>query len=191
MTTKKKLIKATGIVSIVYGIIAVLGGIAILSTSYWLSFVVRTEYWWNGSWWSTSTYWQFSGWLMAFWIIVGLMIIGVAITQIILGARVTKRISEPESSSTSCNGSLIAITILSAFVGGVVLLVLGIISLCLSDKDDEVSNNLPGAKPQSGVRELEQICARLKMYKDDGIITDEVYKQKVEEAVKKCLLDEK
>ena len=200
-TTKRKMIKATGIVAIVFGSLAALGGFFMVVFSWLIARV--PQYHWNGFTLVPAGYWLNTG-LMIFLIAFGLLILAAAITQIVLGSRIIRRSSDPEISTRTCHGALIAITIIAFLaVGGIILAVLALIALFMNDGQQvqtvdgqQVVMPNPGRGQQQvvnntpGINNLAAMLARYKQYKEDGIITEAQYKQKVHEAVEKNLLSE-
>ena len=162
---KKILTKVTAILAIVIGALGIIGGIIIAASSggfatVYYSFSYRVD-----------------GLLMAVYIILGVLLSVFSIVQIILGAKLLKRLEDP-------NGLLIAVIILSLCGGNVFAMVLAIIALCMpSDVAGAVKKVKETFRGSSD--EFSKSVSRLKQYLADGIITEEVYKKKIEELAKK------
>ena len=203
MESKVRMTNATGIVAVVFGSLLALGGLLFLILGIAGAF-----------------YYAAGG---AIVVIIAIIMLAFAVGQIVMGAMVAKKSQELYTNPGACTALLIAL----AVTGGIVVLVMALIALCM-DGDltmpaggsgmnnvnsygapqggGTMGSTFPGQgqyNPQHGSygnahqgqpqgfssksQECEQLMARLKQYKADGVITEEVYKQKVEEIVNKMM----
>ena len=205
MDSKRKMIKATGVVAILFGVFAAIGGFFMVAFS-WMIARHPISYW-NG--WTWVRDYEINAGIMVFLIIFGLLILAAGIAQVILGSRVGKRASDPEIPVSECNGALIAIAVLAFLaVGGLILGILAIVAVCMQSNEQYAVNGQQQMAPQNNryqqnvqvpgktvatnnaVNNLVATLERFKQYKADGVITEAQYKQKVQEAVEKNLLSE-
>ena len=192
MNTKRKMIKATGIIATVFGILVAMGGALLAILSPAIATYVRQDFWWD----TGGTAHAFSAnhlnvGLMIAMIILGVIIMTIGFIQIVLGSKVSKRASNSEVPVQRCSGMLITIAILAFFGGGgIILMVLAIIALCMSDDNVQVQRQVAVVAANPKIKDLEDLLARYKQYKEDGIITEAQYKKKVHEAIHENLIKE-
>ena len=203
MENKRGLAKATGIVAIVFSSFSLLFGIIFMAAAH----AIAREPWWVSGGWNTG-WWEYrvNVGVLIFFILFGLIMMTLSIIQIVLSARLIRAADDLHNNPKACDGLLLAVCIMSLFSGGFVPFILAIIALCVNPNPGTlqspantgqlyctqtgkpltpvVTETQAGTAISSGVSELEALLARYKQYKTDGIITEEQYQQKVEEAIK-------
>jgi len=199
---KRQIAFATGVIAIVFNSFAIVAALIIFGFSFLIARVARNSCWmdWHGGW-SCSSWSATNGGILAALIIVALVILALAITGIVLGSKLCSR-SRKVSDPRELNNLIIAILVLSIFSGGIIPLVFAVIALCAASDENNMQANIGGnsyqnPSPQQPVQqcsvkavEFEQALARLKQYKSDGIIDDELFKQKADELFKKYYMDD-
>ena len=180
---KRTMSRVTAIVAMVFAILGLLGSLAISIAAYWIA---RQTWWdmWGG--WSS-----FNTGLFVALLVTGIIILALTIVQIVLCAKLLGRTNDPTKTPADFNGLLIGVTIMCFFVGGWIPLALGIIALCANNAEDAVeavaaAGTSGAAKGRVGkTSEFDQAVARLKQYKEDGIIDEATYKKKMDELFQK------
>ena len=177
---KSTMAKVTAILSIVFGCLGIIGGIvlavvgSVVFSHVEISYGFYSNYGPDGS-------------LIATYVVLGAFIAGFAIAQIVCGKKLLNRINE----KGSMTGYLIAILVLSLLGGSIVTVVFAIIALCMPNDSVATSRNVRGiatGRSSSDV-EFDDKVKRLKQYKEDGIITEAQYKEKLDELVRKHISD--
>jgi len=112
--------------------------------------------------------------------IMGIIFFLVSVAVIVIGSVLVAKVRKPEN---NVKGLIITLLVLNVF-GSLVPLIFTIIALCMSEQQQ--SQNA-GSNPVLK-NEFEQAIARFKQYKEDGIITEEEMKKKIEDLVKKHYL---
>ena len=162
---KKNMSKVTAILSIVFGGFEIFGGIMMII----MGGVMYRRHRFNNmtlDWANNPEHYKA---VFAVFLVMGVILIGFAIAQIVCGTKLLKRIKNQGNQM----GYLIAILVLSLIGGSLITAIFAIIALCLP-KD---------------AGEFEAKVKRLKQYREDGIITEAQYKDKVNELMKKHVED--
>ena len=190
MNIKKQMIRATGIVAMVVGTLVALWGLS----------------WAASSWAMTRNDTELIG-----YIVLGVLILIIGAAKVVFGEMLFSRSLKSEINVKTCNIFLSIIVALSAVtiiclsvcavlkmyeillfnLGGVAMLTISLIALLIGDGSvtQRQAQPLVSDNKNPMVTELEESLARLKQYRDDGVITEKQYKQKVREAAQKRLLD--
>ena len=176
---KRTMMLVTGILAAISGGGAIISGIVVFGLSFPLA---RDARWWTNS--------YHTGILVAL-IVTAIIIIAIGIAMLILGIQLARKSRRPDYTGS---GTLIAVLVLSVFGGGLATIVCAIIALCMSWEDADNTAGTPTKRKNvtggnTCIREFDQSVCRLKQYRADGIITEDVYEKKLKELADKCTQD--
>jgi uncharacterized membrane protein len=160
---KKNLAFVTGIMLIVFGGLALLAGIFLAGMSEGVAFnFARTP----------RMLLSINGAMIS----IGVMLILSSFAQVLMGIVLLRAKSE-KITNKIINSLMIAVIVLSVFMGGIVILIFAIITLSVKDGASQV-----------GGTDFDSTYARFKQYLADGVITEEEFKKRVHELTDKFLV---
>ena len=188
--TKRGLEKGTAIFSVVayaFGIfsylILILDGIRLLRVSTYIYDAFTDSYWYG-----------IHTELAATYIATGILLLAFSIVALILSAKLIKSPLQPDGTVTKRNGIRITLLVFSILACNFITVGLLIAVLCLKDVKPAKEPNQPtvatpnnNATPAQESASVDAKLAKLKEFKELGVIDDEAFKKAVTKIIKDAL----
>jgi len=179
---KRTMSRIAAIVAIVFSGLMILGALSILGIG--IAWMASPWSWGHGA---------IGGGVFLF--IIGIILLVLSVAQIIIGTNLIKMTNDPSAHTSTFNGTIIALLVLSFFGGTWISIVLAIIALCMENEEGApIAQSSATISPwdkstPSKTNNFDEAITRLKQYKADGIIDETMFKQKMEELFKKHYMD--
>jgi len=169
--------KVTAILAIVFGSLMIIMGVMFVIFGFVGSYNWRHLGWEGGM--VVGEYYHVIAWILAS---VGFVIVILSTVKVILAAVLLKRIGQ---GNTNVDGLVIGIMVLSFFAGSWITAVFAIIALCSQNENSAVAPQ-PARSERSRLQsnDFDAKVARLKQYKEDGIIDEKVCSERLKELLR-------
>jgi len=179
---KASMAKVSAILAIVFSIFSIIGGVALVILGLTARAWVFSH--WENTWSGGFPVYNYVDQINAAFLVIGIFLFIFAIIQIIVAAQILKRVGRKDP---NLNGLLIGLLILTIFGGSWITLIFVIIALCsrldYEGQGQQVYHSRGSGNTLPRGDDLNSKIARLKQYKEDGIIDDAMYKKKLQEIV--------